>query len=222
MTDPTNASGKIVDIICFASGTLIHTAEGAVPVEHLQVSDHILTYDQGYQPLRWIGSCSLTPAQLQANPKLLPTLIRADALGPGYPKQDLIVSPQHRVLAASAIVRRMFGRRDVLIPAHKLLPLDGVGILDDPTSGLTYWHLLFDDNQIVWSNGAPTESLFTGPEALKAVSPASAAEIKTLFPRLSEPGFKPAFARHIPAKGRLMRKLVQRHQMNDKPVFAPH
>ena len=205
---------------CFAAGTLIETQNGLTRVEDLTVSDQVLTYDHGYQPLRWVGSVELSPADLRANPKLRPILIRADALGMGYPKQDLIVSPQHRVLVSSAIAQRMFNTKEVLIPAKALLALAGIERLEPCATGVTYFHLLFDDHQIVWSNGTPTESLYTGPHALNAVSPESRVEIETLFPTLCEPGFKPTSARFIPKKGKQMHKLVQRHRDNDKPIYS--
>ena len=221
ITGPTNADGEFEDVVCFSSGTLIETLRGPVRVENLQVGDQVLTYDNGHKPIRWIGSCRLSNAQLQANSKLKPILIRADALGAGYPKEDLIVSPQHRVLVSSVIAKRMFDNNEVLIPANKLLPLNGVEVVTDTLDGVDYWHMLFDDHEIVWSNGTPTESLFTGPEALKAVPPESRVEIETLFPEILELKFAPVSARYIPKKGRLMKKLVQRHHANGKPVYNP-
>lgn len=221
VTGPTNADGEITDVLCFSSGTLIETAQGPVRIEDLKVKDQVLTYDHGNQPIRWIGACRVSLAQLEAHPNLKPILIRADALGAGYPKQDLIVSQQHRVLVSSIVAMRMFGCNDVLVPAKKLLALNGIEIREDNPDGVEYWHLLFDDHQVIWSNGAPTESLFTGPEALKAVSLAGRAEIKALFPEICKPDFKPISACHVPENGKLMKKLIQRHHANSKPLYAP-
>lgn len=221
VTGPTNASGEFEDVVCFSSSTRIETLRGSVRVEDLHIGDQVLTYDHGHQPVRWIGSCRLSRSQLESKPKLKPILIRADALGAGVPRQDLIVSPQHRVLVSSAIAKRMFDQKEILIPANKLLPLHGVQVMDDIPDGVEYWHILFDDHQIIWSNGAPTESLFTGPEALRAVSPESREEIETLFPEICRPDFTPRPARYIPQKGRLMKKLIERHQANDKPLYRP-
>ncbi|MBT3141137.1 hemolysin [Phaeobacter gallaeciensis] len=220
VTGPTNASGEFVDVVCFSSGTLIETLQGPMRVETLTTRDQVLIYDGSYEPIRWIGSRRLSSAQLEANPKLKPIQIRADALGTGFPMQDLSVSPQHRVLVSSRIAMRMFGSRDVLIPARKLLPLSGVDIVENTAGGVEYWHILFDDHQVIWSNGTPSESLFTGPEALKAVSPDGREEIQKLFPQVCKPDFKPNAARHIPEKGKRVRKLVQRHQANNIPLYC--
>lgn len=220
VTGPTNASGEFEDVPCFSSGTLIQTLHGPVRVEDLRISDQVLTYDHGYKPIRWIGSVNLSPSQLRANPKLKPILIRADALGIGYPKQDLIISPQHRILVSSTIAIRMFDSKEVLIPAKKLLPLDGVETLETISGGIEYWHVLFDEHEIIWSNGAPTEGLYTGAQALNAISPAGLLEIQTLFPEICDPFFNPISARLIPEKGSQVKKLVQRHKANNKPLYG--
>lgn len=223
----TNSTGSVnsdgyadnVSIVCFAAGTLIATINGLRPVQDLTVGDRVITMDNGYQEIRWIGSNKVHPADLRANPKLVPIRIQAGSLGNGTPEQDLLVSPQHRVLVSSKIAERMFDANEVLIPANKLLAIDGINIASDTEeNGVEYWHFLFDAHQVVWSNGAPTESLFTGPEALKSVSPQAREEILTLFPKIALPGYVASPARYIPEQGKLMKKLTQRHQKNCKPL----
>jgi hypothetical protein len=203
--------------ICFARGTRIKTIKGEVLIEDLREGDRVFTMDAGYQPIRWIGNRKLGKTDLEMNPRLKPIRIRADALGPGLPETDLLVSPQHRVLIRSIIAYRMFDTEEVLVPANKLLTLPGIDIEWDAEE-VEYFHMLFDAHQLVWSNGAVTESLFTGPEALKAVSPEAREEIAALFPELFYPDFVPIPARPIPEKGKLMKKLAQRLAKNDKPV----
>ena len=50
--------------------------------------------------------------------------------------------------------------------AKDLLQVEGIDVVQDAES-VTYVHCLLDRHQIVESEGAETESLFTGPEALK-------------------------------------------------------
>lgn len=220
ITGPTNAAGEFVDVPCFLSGTLIDTAEGPVRIEDLRVGDHVLTYDGDHEPIRWIGSCGLSASDMRNRPNLNPILIRADAVTPGVPAQDLCVSPQHRMLVSSKIAMRMFGTRDVLIPAHKLLPLPGIDLMAVPEAGVEYWHILFDAHHVIWSNGAPSESLYTGDQALKALSPEAREEIEALFPQTCQPGFLPVSARPIPDQGRRIKKLVQRHRDNNQPLYS--
>ncbi|WP_353143118.1 Hint domain-containing protein, partial [Paracoccus sp. (in: a-proteobacteria)] len=89
--------------MCFIAGTLILTADGEVPIEQIGVGDLVQTRDNGLQPVRWIGSQKLGAAELAAMPKLQPIRVKAGALGPDAPRQDLLVSPQHRVLVRSKI-----------------------------------------------------------------------------------------------------------------------
>ena len=205
-----------IEIICFAQGTEIITADGPTCVEDLAEGDLVMTMDNGYQPVRWLGSKVLSAADLQTAPKLRPIRIAAGALGNGTPARDLLVSRQHRVLLRSAIAERMFGVKEVLVAGIKLIELPGIDIAED-VDGVTYFHILFDRHEIVFSNGAATESLFTGPEALKAVSEDARAEILQLFPDIAEQTERTA-ARYIPAKGQRVLRLIARHAKNHKAL----
>ncbi|RNF33718.1 hemolysin [Paracoccus methylarcula] len=205
-------------IPCFTSGTLIETNQGNKPVEELQPGDMIATLDDGYQPIRWIGSTRRDAVDLAHNPKLRPIRIPAGALGNGLPKRDLMVSRQHRVLVRSKIAQRMFGAEEILIPASKLVGMNGSEIAGD-VEDVTYFHILFDKHQVIFSEDAPTESLFTGPVALQSVPPEARKEIETLFPQITEPDFMAESARLIPAKGSEVKKLVARHLKHAKPML---
>lgn len=203
---------------CFAADALIETRDGPVPAGRVAVGDRVLTRDHGARPVRWVGQRHYSAADLARAPHLRPIRIRAGALGGGLPLRDLVVSPQHRVLVRSAIAQKMFGTSEVLIAAKHLCLLDGIDIAGDLT-GVTYVHFMFDRHQVVFAEGAEAESLFTGPEALKAVGPAARAEILTIFPELAVPGHQAEPARPIPS-GRLGRKLAIRHLRNRKPLVA--
>lgn len=205
--------------VCFCAGTEIATQKGAIKVERLAVGDMVLTMDNGYQALRWIGGQRLSAARLAGAPHLRPIRIRAGALGEGMPERDLMVSPQHRVLVASDVAERMFDQREVLIAAKHLLAIDGVEVAEDLVE-VTYWHFLFDSHQVVFSNGAATESLYTGPEALKAVSPAARAEILEIFPELAEPLLAYREPARLLVPGRRARRLADRISRNGKQLAA--
>ena len=206
------------DIVCFTAGTLIETPNGAVPVERLQVGDLVSTATGAPQPLRWIGGRRLSALHLNKHQNLRPIRITADALAPGIPSQDLCVSPQHRMLLRSKTAERMFGQAEVLVAATRLTSLPGV-FQDPPGDGVDYFHLLFDDHQVVIANGAPSESLFTGPEALKTLPPAARAELAQIMPNVFGATARSA-ARMIPT-GRKQNSLVRRIAQNRKhPVEA--
>ncbi|RQP05125.1 MAG: hemolysin [Paracoccus sp. BP8] len=204
------------EVFCFVAGTLIETDRGFVPVEELKLGDMVVTRDNGLQPVRWIGSVRLNAASLRAQPKLRAIRIRAGALGRNTPSTDLLVSPQHRVLVRSKIAMKMFGAMEVLVAAKQLLQVEGVDIAEDLTE-IEYFHILFDRHEVVNSNGAATESLYTGAQALKSVGRAAREEIFTLFPMLRDAGFTPETARHLPS-GRQSRKLAVRHAQHGRPL----
>lgn len=205
--------------ICFVSGTQIVTSRGRINIENLRVGDLVLTMDSGFQPIRWMGSRKLDAIDLRVHAKFRPIRIRAGALGDGLPDQDLLVSPQHRILVRSKIALNMFGREEVLAAAKQLLLIEGIEVAED-VSDVEYWHILFEKHEIVWANGAPSESLYTGNEALKSVSPAARQEIFSIFPELRKPipENRPEGARLL-ITGRQARKLSQRHAIKNRSLL---
>lgn len=206
--------------VCFVSGTLIATAYGQVAVEDIKTGDLVVTRDAGLQPVRWIGSRRLETETLARHPRLRPIRIRAGALGEGKPSSDLLVSPQHRVLVRSKIAQNMFGTSEVLVAAKQLLSIDGIDVATDVTQ-VDYVHFLMDEHQVVVSNGAETESLYTGPQALKSVGPAEREEIFLIFPELRdrEPGQQPEGARTL-LTGRQGREMAERHARKSRALVS--
>lgn len=203
---------------CFAAGTLIETEYGALAVEDLREGMKVWTRDNGLQSIRWIGSRRLGNKLLALAGNLRPIRISAGALGKGVPARDLVVSPQHRVLIRSRIAQKIFGCEEVLVAAKQLLQVEGIDVASDLPE-VEYFHMLFDRHEIVVSDGAETESLFTGTEALKTLGHAAREEIFAIFPELREPANADAVsgARTL-ASGRLGRKLAVRHIQNGKAL----
>lgn len=206
--------------VCFAQGTMILTDRGEVAIEDLTPGDKVMTRDQGPQAIRWIGRQTMSARMLQANDKLRPIRIRAGALAAGTPATDLIVSPQHRILVRSAIAQRLFGTDEVLVAAKHLLEVEGIEIAQDMPE-VTYFHFLLNDHHVVVSNGAQTESLYTGSQALKSISPAAREEIFAIFPQLRD-----REATHVPRgarsllTGRQGRKLARHHAATSRALMT--
>ncbi|MFS4438627.1 Hint domain-containing protein [Paracoccaceae bacterium GXU_MW_L88] len=202
------------EIVCFARGTWIELEKGHVPVENLAKGDRVRTRDHGYQPIRWIGGQRLSAAQIKAFPNFQPIRISAGALDDKIPETDLIVSPQHRLLVRSKIAARMFDSEEVLVAAKQLLELDGIARAED-LEEVEYFHILCDRHEIIFANGAETESLYTGPQALKSLSPSARAEIFAIFPELRHLHFgRPAPAARPLIPGKKARRLAARHLKN--------
>jgi VCBS repeat-containing protein len=192
-------------LICVLRGTRVDTPAGPVPVEDVAVGDLVVTRDRGARPVRWIGSRRLSPAELAADPTLRPVRIAAGALDGVAPLRDLVVSPQHRVLVTGWQAEMHFGEDEVLVPAKALVNRRDVCIevSDEPVE---YFHLMFDDHEVIFTEGAPTESFHAGPYALRELGDAARAELQHLFPGLFQPGGLPPTARMSlkPWEGRLL------------------
>ena len=179
--------GAIVDnislLVCFCQGTLIGTEHGEVAFEQVKAGDLVMTRS-GPRALKWVGRRHVSQAEMASEPKLHPIRITQGALGQGLPHTDLLVSRQHRMQTSSPVAERMFGARDVLISAIRLAVLQGVEI-EAQADETTYFHLLFDDHEIVFANGAPSESMLLSPMSLSALSTEAQEEIHLLFPGLT-------------------------------------
>lgn len=175
-------------IICFTEGTMIATPFGARPIESLRPGDLVLTRDHGAQPLRWIGSSAV-----QGTGLLAPIEFATGAFGNDQP---LRVSPQHRMLYEGGLATLYFDAREVMVPAKHLV--NGGTIREVPCERLRYIHLLFDHHEVVYANGAASESFHPGAEGMEALDTATREELFSVFPELrSNPGLYGQTARTV-------------------------
>lgn len=178
-------------IPCFVAGTKIATPEGDRPVETLLPGDPVVTHDNGIKTLRWVGR-----RRVAANGTCAPIRIMANTFGQ---HGTLMVSPLHRILIRDAMADLLFGETDVLVAARDLVndrtvrPVEG-GYVD-------YIHLLFDEHQVVYSEGLATESFLPGPQTMRSFERGIVDEICALFPALD-----PDTMRGYPAAARRMLK----------------
>ncbi|WP_050529156.1 Ig-like domain-containing protein [Pseudaestuariivita atlantica] len=184
-----NQVGEVLNFVeienvipCFTPGTVIATPLGERLVEDLREGDRIITRDNGLQEIRWVGKRELTGHELARNPHLRPILIQAGSLGPNLPEQDILVSPNHRMLVSNDKTALYFEESEVLVAAKHLTGLDGVDEVG--TLGVTYMHFLFDRHEVVLSNGAWTESFQPGDYTLSGMGNSQRNEIFELFPEL--------------------------------------
>ncbi len=161
-------------IVCFTRGTMIETDTGEIVIEELSVGDMVLTKDNGLQELRWIGS-----RKVPAMDKLAPIMIKAGAMAND---RDLLVSPQHRMVVEGWKPELLFGEREVLAAAKHLINNDTIYV--QAGGDVEYFHMLFDKHQIVYANGAASESFHPGEEGMSALADDARDEIYTLFPEL--------------------------------------
>lgn len=175
-------SGSEPEIPCFTAGTMIDTAAGPVAVEDLRPGDMVLTRDNGYLPVRWVGQRAFDASEVAASAALAPVCIAAGALGPGLPERATRVSPQHRMLVTGPRAELLFGEREVLVPAGSMVGLPGI---TRGSGDVTYVHIMFERHQIVRADGAWSESFQPADWAMDGLQPAQREELLLLFPQLA-------------------------------------
>ncbi|SPF80391.1 Hint domain-containing protein [Pseudoprimorskyibacter insulae] len=195
---------------CFTDGTLIKTARGDIPVEDIRVGDMVLTRDNGFCPVRWSGGRHFTFRDLRQSEHLCPIRIRAGALGPGRPQRDMLLSPQHRVMLSGPTAMLWFGEAEVLIAAKDLVKVPGISQVQ-PRRGVSYRHIMFDQHEIVESDGIWSESFQPGSQTVGALDDAQRSELFEIFPELEQPeGFG-----HFPAARMVLRSHQARALANE-------
>jgi hypothetical protein len=191
MDNGTNADTGFVNVSsipCFVAGTLIATEHGQRGVETLLLGDLVMTKDDGLQPLRWIGQRTVA-----AQDNFAPIRIRANTFGT---HDDLVVSPEHRVLIRDNLAELLFGEQEVLVSAKDLV--NDRSVTRCVGGDVTYVHLMFDRHQVVYSAGLATESFLPGPQTTKSFERKVVEEICTIFPEIDPDtglGYSPAARR---------------------------
>ena len=162
-----------INMLCFLRGTRIATQDGETAVEALAIGDMVATHVGGatvFQPIKWIGWRRIDP---RAHPNLeaiAPILIQRGAFADNVPHRDLLVSPDHAILAD-----------DKLICARQLI--NGTTVRQVKTiAAIEYFHIELESHAILLAEGLPTESyLDTGNRGFFA----NADEPRALHPDLT-------------------------------------
>jgi collagen type I/II/III/V/XI/XXIV/XXVII alpha len=150
----TAASGNTtITVPCFASGTRIATPKGERPVEGLKPGDEVLTVLGEVLPVVWVGQRFVDCDAHPEPERVWPIRIQAHAFAQGAPHRDLLLSPDHAILA-----------QGVLIPAKRLL--NDTTIRQVERSTITYHHIELTRHAVILAEGLPTESfLDTGEDS---------------------------------------------------------
>ncbi|MBB5722843.1 Ca2+-binding RTX toxin-like protein [Loktanella ponticola] len=169
-----NFSG-IEQVICFTPGTNIATPQGSRPIETLGIGDMVLTRDHGMQPIRWIQERTVPATDRFAPVRLRPGVVTGL-------ERDLLVSPQHRMLFQGYRAELLFGESEVLMPAIHLI--DDKMVTREEGGMVTYIHMMFDEHEVIYAEGAASESFHPGELGLNGVTDVAREELFTLFPAL--------------------------------------
>jgi hypothetical protein len=133
---------------CFLTGTRIATPEGPRAIETLGPDDRVLSADGRALPIIWVWRQEIVNIHGLSD-SLAPILITANALGPGRPARDLIVSADHAMALDGILInaRAMVnGTRIRAIPAAQM------------PARFCYWHIETMDHELLLAENCPTES----------------------------------------------------------------
>ncbi len=165
---PSIAYSSLATPPCFTKGSLVRTDAGDVPIETLERGDQVWTLDHGFQSVRWISKTSYPAAALRHKMALRPVLIKKDAFGEGCPERDTMVSQQHRVLVSGWQAALLYGEDEVLVPAKKLLNDHSI-LLVDAQMDVDYYHLIFDEHEVLMVDGLESESFLPSAEVAEII-----------------------------------------------------
>ena len=173
--------------LCFEAATAIATPDGARPAGLLRAGDAVIATDAAgraaVETVRWVGRRTLDLAA-HPDPELAaPIRIRADAISPGLPARDLLLSPDHCLLFD-----------DHLLRAFRLL--NGVSVVQECAQHtVSYVHIALDRHALLCAEGMAAESyldegyrgFFTGAQSLPG--PLQARLIEACAPHVPDDAF---------------------------------
>ncbi len=135
-----------IALTCFLAGTMIRTPAGETAIDNLEIGDLVITADGSAKPVKFIG-CQTVSMLFADKAKSQPILIKAGALGEYTPARNLYTSPGHAMLIDGT-----------LVIAGALVNGTSVVRWNDVPSVFTYYHIELDGHEIVFAEGAATET----------------------------------------------------------------
>ncbi len=163
------------EFACFTAGTFVDTPDGPRKIDTLIPGDLVSTLENGPQPVRWVGKRTMPGIS-----KMAPITIQAGTLGAHH---DLRVSPNHRMLVDDALAQLLTGFDGVLVAAKHLV--NDSNIRREECGFVTYVHLMFDQHEIITTQGCRSESYFYDPASQNGLNSEQAQELSILFPDLT-------------------------------------
>ncbi len=128
-----------------------------------------------------MGARRMSGARLFAMPKLRPIRIRAGVFGLDEPDDDLLVSPEHRMMLKGRVAMDLFNAPEVLVAARDLVEHDRVSV-DLSVREITYIHMLLPQHEIVFANGVASESFHPANAALSTLDAQDRARLAHMLP----------------------------------------
>ncbi|MDF1619150.1 Hint domain-containing protein [Pseudothioclava nitratireducens] len=177
------APEELANLPAFGAGTMIATDQGEMPVDWLRPGDMILTRDNGYQPLLWLGQ-HMMPRRAASDAR--PRRVRFDQFGAGQPARDLVATPGTGLLLAGPELDLWFGESEMLAR------FDTLPNCDDRADGAQpLYSLVFDQPDIILAEGLWVSTVHVDPDFISLLPDGVRG---VLGPRLAAPHTQPARA----------------------------
>lgn len=175
-----------VSQVSFTRGTRVTLGDGRQStVEALRPGERVLTRDHGPQPIRWCGRQTIRAEGSNA--------VVVIAEGALHNARDLVLSPDHRLFVYQRQDRIGAGRAEVLVRARHLV--NGEDITWGAAGDFDFFHLLFDEHEIIYVEGIATESLLVTPDVLAGMGEDLARDLRAAIgaaPQVPHHGCEPA------------------------------
>lgn len=188
--EETDSALRMSELVqgCFGAGARVTMGDGSLcAVERLQAGMEIRTRDHGSQALRWIGQVTL-----RAHGPFAPVTFTPGTLGN---LGALTLGPLQRIFLYQRGQPRLGSRAEVLIQAQSLV--DGHKVLQREGGFVTYYHLVFDDHQILYVEGIPVESMLVSRATVARLPEVLAQDLSERFPHLNQHAH---FAQDLPTE----------------------
>lgn len=124
-----------------ASGTVLATLDGYLPVDFLQPGDRVVTRE-GMRILRAVRVHRYSGRAVT---------ITASALGHDRPEHDLTLPAETRVLLRDWRAGALYGADQAMVPVSRLV--DGEYIAETSVKSMRLYDLVFDTPQVVYAEG---------------------------------------------------------------------
>jgi len=147
----------------FAAGTVVATQMGWRSVEAITVGDHVLTFDNGMQPVAAVTRGAYWAQDQDCPDHLLPIMVPQGVLGND---RRMVILPEQSVMLESDAAEELFGDPFALVPAETLLGFRGADRLR-PWQDFDVVTLHFETDQVVHADGG---ALILCPAAIAGVA----------------------------------------------------
>lgn len=143
---------SVSDAACFCRGSRIRTSRGDIPVEEIQIGDHIVAFDDDVikgtiRQVTWVGrSRAVVRKRLPDDEAGYPVRLLKGAIAHDVPYKDMLITSEHCLC--------LDGR---FVPVRMLV--NGRSIFFDKSiASYDYYHVETEDHSVIMADGVLTES----------------------------------------------------------------